>query len=165
MNPTIKFEWLLEHWGEDAYQNTKALVRTAVSYRTLCSILCTEVIQMLERRRAMRAPGASASSCSAPALSRSVAATPSSKAARAQQSGLERFHSLRKSIRKSSSGSSIGSMEAVAETHAEVDPAEIERQAHLEDEEIVDRQLSKYVDEGILNVDHPEWAYFKLDLV
>lgn len=47
----------------------------------------------------------------------------------------------------------------------EADAAEIERRARVEDDVLVDRQLDKYVDEGILDPDHPEWAYFKLDLL
>ncbi|KZP07603.1 hypothetical protein FIBSPDRAFT_965502 [Athelia psychrophila] len=58
-------------------------------------------------------------------------------------------------------------MESVAGTRSvEIDAAEMKRQARLENEEVVDRQLNKYyVDEGILDVDHPGWVYFKLDLL
>lgn len=31
LNPTIKFQWLREHWGETAYEHARMLVRNAVS--------------------------------------------------------------------------------------------------------------------------------------
>lgn len=58
----------------------------------------------------------------------------------------------------------MGSTETAADA-SEADAASIERQAHVEDETIVGRQLDRYEDEGIIDQDHPEWAYFKLDLL
>lgn len=58
-------------------------------------------------------------------------------------------------------------METVAETPrcVDVDAAELEHRARLEDKDIVDRQLNKYVDEGILDDDHREWVAFNFDLL
>ena len=45
------------------------------------------------------------------------------------------------------------------------DTAEMERSARVKDDVLVDRQLGKYVDEGILDVDHSECDNFGLDLL
>lgn len=100
------------------------------------------------------------SSLPAPAPSHRIGVTVASHAASAQSSGYARFNALRKSLSKSS----VESTESTVET-SEVDAAEMERRACLEDEVIADQQLDKYEAEGIIDEAHPEWAYFKLDLV
>lgn len=128
--------------------------------------------QMLEYRKSIRACEAlmTPRSAPAPAPSRRIAAT-ASPAAKAQSSGFERFNAMRKSqaLRKSLSKSSVESTESTTDSSvadaSKVDAAEMERRACLEDELVVDQQLDKYEAEGIIDEAHPEWAYFKLDLV
>lgn len=117
-------------------------------------------IQMIRFQKDLRLSRRASRLSSAPTPSRRVVIT-SSRAVEAQQSGLDRFNSLR----KSSSRSSVDSSDTSTEASEVTDDAETERRACLEDETIVDRQLNKYEDEGIVDHEHPEWSYFKLDLI
>ncbi|KAF7971208.1 hypothetical protein HWV62_21904 [Athelia sp. TMB] len=144
LNHTIKFEWLREHWGEEAYQDARLMVRDV----------------MLKHRSAIRARETSMPN-STPRR-RSVAAS-SSRAVGAQQSGLDRFDSLRQSLSKSAS---VESTESTPETgDSEVDAARLARQARLEDEAIVDRELTQFIGDGIIEKGHPEWELFKIDVL
>ncbi|KAJ7667875.1 ribonuclease H-like domain-containing protein [Mycena polygramma] len=149
LNPTIKLAWIRKHWNTGDYIAAKDSLRAS----------------MLEHRKAMRAH--SVSQNHAPAIpataSRRVVQPPTtSYSARAQTSGLARFHTLSKSLSGSSSDFDSPAASVASAELTEAEKAEAERLAVLEDQHLVDEEMDRYEAEGVMDERHPEFENFDL---
>lgn len=139
INPTIKLAWLQKHWSESEVNNVRQWITDA----------------MLEYQKSLRAPAPPTSSSPSSSTGRPIVrASSASNAARAQRVGIARILNLERSFSAPSLTSTSTGTDTETQSQGQALTDEEREAAALEkDKRIVEAELKKYLDEGILEDD------------